>query len=155
MKFVALLSGGKDSCYNILKCLDYGHELLCLGNLHPPLHLNLDETNSYMYQSAGYNMVPLIAQCIGVPLICRELSGSAVTQSLDYEVTSLDEVEDLFELLKLVKVTLTRLFLLPSHLLHFSRKLIQRFKESLVAPSSPTIKDIVLKMFVRDLVSFL
>jgi diphthine-ammonia ligase len=104
MKFVALLSGGKDSCYNILRCLDYGHELLCVGNLHPPLHLNVDETNSYMYQSAGYNMVPLIAECIGVPLICRELSGSAVTQSLDYEVTSLDEVEDLFELLKSVKV---------------------------------------------------
>jgi diphthamide synthase (EF-2-diphthine--ammonia ligase) len=31
MKFVALLSGGKDSCYNVIQCQKYGHELICLG----------------------------------------------------------------------------------------------------------------------------
>lgn len=35
MKFVALVSGGKDSLYSIYKCLQYGHELVCIANLHP------------------------------------------------------------------------------------------------------------------------
>jgi len=33
MKFVALLSGGKDSCYNVIQCQKYGHELVCLGTV--------------------------------------------------------------------------------------------------------------------------
>ena len=47
MKFVALLSGGKDSVYCIEKCLKYGHELLCVANLHPPPEAsrNGDEIN--------------------------------------------------------------------------------------------------------------
>ena len=36
MKFVALISGGKDSCFNAIKCVSYGHELVCMGNLCPP-----------------------------------------------------------------------------------------------------------------------
>jgi diphthine-ammonia ligase len=106
MKFVALLSGGKDSCYNILKCIEYEHELICVANLHPPLDQNIEEMNSYMYQSAAFNLVPFIAQCLDVPLIRYPLSGSALVQSLDYEVTPCDEVEDLFVLLKDVKVIL-------------------------------------------------
>ena len=35
MKYVALISGGKDSCYNILECHRLGHELVCLANLYP------------------------------------------------------------------------------------------------------------------------
>jgi diphthine-ammonia ligase len=35
MKFVALISGGKDSIFNILKCIEEGHELVALVNLHP------------------------------------------------------------------------------------------------------------------------
>ena len=52
MKFVALLSGGKDSCFNIMKCVEYGHELAALANLYPEDPLQ-DEVNSFMYQSAG------------------------------------------------------------------------------------------------------
>lgn len=37
MKFVALISGGKDSCYNVMHCLVQGHELAALANLRPPL----------------------------------------------------------------------------------------------------------------------
>ena len=99
MRFVALLSGGKDSCYNIEKCIQHGHILECVANLHPPLNSGIEEVNSYMYQSAAYNAVPYLAECLGVPLIRRPLSGSAVLQSLEYEVTSSDEVEDLYELL--------------------------------------------------------
>ena len=34
MKFIGLISGGKDSIYNIILCIKAGHELVCLGNLH-------------------------------------------------------------------------------------------------------------------------
>lgn len=30
MKVVALVSGGKDSCYAMMKCIQYGHEVLIL-----------------------------------------------------------------------------------------------------------------------------
>ena len=36
MKFIALISGGKDSIFNIMKCLENGHELVALANLYPP-----------------------------------------------------------------------------------------------------------------------
>lgn len=36
MKFVGLISGGKDSIFNLLKCVAYGHEFVCVANLHPP-----------------------------------------------------------------------------------------------------------------------
>ena len=35
MKFVALISGGKDSIFNIIKCIEKGHELILLINLYP------------------------------------------------------------------------------------------------------------------------
>ena len=35
MKFVALLSGGKDSCYNIVHCRRNGHELVAAVSLRP------------------------------------------------------------------------------------------------------------------------
>ena len=38
MKFAALISGGKDSTFNILECLNQGHELIALINLCPPLN---------------------------------------------------------------------------------------------------------------------
>lgn len=35
MKVVALISGGKDSCYNMLQCVMAGHEIVALANLKP------------------------------------------------------------------------------------------------------------------------
>ena len=35
MKYVALLSGGKDSCYNLLHCEKNGHELIAAASLRP------------------------------------------------------------------------------------------------------------------------
>jgi diphthine-ammonia ligase len=35
MKYVALLSGGKDSCYNLLHCSHNGHELVAAASLGP------------------------------------------------------------------------------------------------------------------------
>ena len=39
MKVVGLLSGGKDSCYNMLECIRHGHEITCLLNLLPGIFL--------------------------------------------------------------------------------------------------------------------
>lgn len=107
MKFVALLSGGKDSVFSIEKCIDNGHELVCVANLCPPADAdrNGDEINSYMYQSAAFTAIPKQAECLGVPLICREIMGSAKLQTLNYEVTEDDETEDLFKLLSDVIVS--------------------------------------------------
>jgi hypothetical protein len=35
MKYIALLSGGKDSCYNLLHCHKNGHELVVAASLRP------------------------------------------------------------------------------------------------------------------------
>jgi hypothetical protein len=35
MKYIALLSGGKDSCYNLLHCHKNGHELVAAASLRP------------------------------------------------------------------------------------------------------------------------
>ena len=50
---------------------------------------------SYMYQSAGHSAVQCLADCLGVPLIRRPISGSARCQSLRYSPSADDEVEDL------------------------------------------------------------
>ncbi|CAN0006665.1 unnamed protein product, partial [Phaeothamnion confervicola] len=101
MKFVTLLSGGKDSVYNTMLCCQRGHELLCAAHLAPPG--GVEEADSYMYQSAGSAALPVIAKCLGVPLIQRTMAGSAADQRLLYRPTEGDEVEELFELLRNVK----------------------------------------------------
>ena len=32
MKVVALISGGKDSCFNMMQCIAAGHEIIALAN---------------------------------------------------------------------------------------------------------------------------
>jgi hypothetical protein len=36
MKVIALVSGGKDSCYNMMECVRHGHEIVAIANLAPP-----------------------------------------------------------------------------------------------------------------------
>lgn len=36
MKVVGLLSGGKDSCYNLCQCVRQGHDIVALATLAPP-----------------------------------------------------------------------------------------------------------------------
>ena len=66
MKFVGLLSGGKDSVYNIVECVANGHELVCVANLFPaPKEEGNEgkgiETDSFMYQTVGVEIAPMIA----------------------------------------------------------------------------------------------
>lgn len=112
MKFIGLLSGGKDSCITIQECKLHGHELVCLANLYPPNEVN--EMHSFMYQTAAHNVIPMLALCFDVPLYRREIKNTCTHHDLRYHdsknspetstQSSLselsDEVEDLYILLR-------------------------------------------------------
>ncbi|KAL4242079.1 Diphthine--ammonia ligase [Abortiporus biennis] len=105
MKYVALLSGGKDSCYNLLHCARNGHELIAAASLRP--EQGKDEIDSYMYQTVGQDAIELVARALDVPLYRRIIRGTAINQGSEYGArdplkkggVSGDETEDLFELL--------------------------------------------------------
>lgn len=102
MKVVALVSGGKDSCYNMCKCVDHGHELVALANLYPskPDVSSSDEIDSFMYQTVGHQAIEAFADALGLPLFRGEISGTPVNQDYDYDApVEQDEVEDLYKLL--------------------------------------------------------
>jgi len=98
MKVVALISGGKDSTFNALKCVAYGHEIVCLANLKPENDID-DELDSWMYQTVGHHGIDALAEAWGLPLIRATTKGKSSRQSLDYDQTDGDEVEDLLNLL--------------------------------------------------------
>lgn len=50
MKVVALVSGGKDSCYSMQLCKQHGHEIVALANLLPE-ETAPDELDSFMFQT--------------------------------------------------------------------------------------------------------
>ncbi|CAK1543026.1 unnamed protein product [Leptosia nina] len=100
MRTVALISGGKDSCYNMMQCVGAGHTIVALANLQP---LFKDELDSYMYQTVGHQGIELYAEAMGLPLYREAISGIAVDQGRNYKPTDNDEVEDLFRLLSRIK----------------------------------------------------
>ena len=57
-----------------------------------------------MFQTVGHHAVDLYAEALGVPLHRRTILGSSVVQGKTYESNIEDEVEDLYELLKTIKV---------------------------------------------------
>lgn len=117
MKFVALISGGKDSIYTILECVRNGHELIACAHLSPrreSAESSGEEEESYMYQSAASECIQiLVEECIGVPLVIRTCRGRSSDTSLIYDHNKkecdenddnvVDEVEDMYALLKQVK----------------------------------------------------
>jgi diphthine-ammonia ligase len=78
MKFVGLVSGGKDSIFNLVQCVAYGHELVCIANLHPPAQLEEKEMDSFMFQTVGVEIADRIAQCLEVPIVKAEIQGRSV-----------------------------------------------------------------------------
>ncbi|KAJ6877181.1 diphthine--ammonia ligase-like isoform X1 [Populus alba x Populus x berolinensis] len=102
MKVVALVSGGKDSCYAMMKSIQYGHEIVALANLMPADD-SVDELDSFMYQTVGHQIIVSYAECMGLPLFRRRIQGSTRHQTLNYKTTLGDEVEDMFILLNEVK----------------------------------------------------
>lgn len=99
MKVVALLSGGKDSCYTILKARLHGHDVVALAHITPPE----EEPDSFMYQSVASNAVVKIAESLNIPLFTSPTKAKAKHVELTYTPTVDDEVEDLFALLIRVK----------------------------------------------------
>lgn len=103
MKFVALVSGGKDSCFNVLHCLKQGHELVATANLYPKDE-SLQELDSYMFQTVGHDVVSYYGECTGLPLFRRPiLLGGSKNLDMNYTRTADDEIEDLYSLLLEVK----------------------------------------------------
>ena len=49
MKVIALISGGKDSTFNMMQCQKNGHEIVALLNLRPSNLNSKHELDSYMY----------------------------------------------------------------------------------------------------------
>ncbi|KAJ7179009.1 hypothetical protein C8R46DRAFT_1159714 [Mycena filopes] len=107
MKYVALLSGGKDSCYNLLHCERNGHQLVSAASLGP--EPGKEELDSYMYQTVGQDAIELVARALDVPLYRRVISGGALEQGNEYGARNGasgidgDETEDLYALLASVK----------------------------------------------------
>jgi len=65
--------------FNLLESIAMGHELVCVANLYPPaLPEGRTELDSHMYQSVGVEIVPFIAQCLGVPLASAQITGKSV-----------------------------------------------------------------------------
>jgi diphthine-ammonia ligase len=75
LKFIALISGGKDSLFSIVHCMRNGHECVALANLYP-LDVQVDkdgnqienvvDTDSYMYQTVGHSVIPLYEEALGM-----------------------------------------------------------------------------------------
>jgi len=116
MKFVALVSGGKDSFYSIMECMRNNHELVACAHLSPRQQNPDEDEESYMYQTAGSECITTqVEECLGVPLVIRECVGRSKNTSLVYDHNDAqkkklenkveDEVEDLYELLVEIKRT--------------------------------------------------
>ncbi|XP_044292237.1 diphthine--ammonia ligase isoform X2 [Varanus komodoensis] len=104
MKVVALISGGKDSCYNMMHCVAAGHQIVALANLRPAENKEgIDELDSYMYQTVGHHAIELYAEAMGLPLYRHTITGTGVATGKTYTRCKDDEVEDLYQLLKLIK----------------------------------------------------
>jgi diphthine-ammonia ligase len=138
MKYIGLLSGGKDSCYNLVHCHKNGHELVAVASLGPepgkgariplvahsfsPSILSTEELDSYLYQTVGQDAIEFVARALEVPLYRRVISGSALAQGSEYGGRNAgdrggvdgDETEDLYALLADVKVKQVLSARLPS-----------------------------------------
>uniref|UniRef100_A0A3B3YE10 Uncharacterized protein n=1 Tax=Poecilia mexicana TaxID=48701 RepID=A0A3B3YE10_9TELE len=57
-----------------------------------------------MYQTVGHQAIELYADAMELPLYRRTIQGSSLDTSRNYSETEGDEVEDLYQLLYLVKV---------------------------------------------------
>ena len=87
LNVIALVSGGKDSFFALLHCLANGHRVIALANLFPPSSSHLKETedlNSFMYQTAGHELISLYSEALNLPLYREEIVGRAQDESKDY-----------------------------------------------------------------------
>lgn len=92
MRFIALISGGKDSLYTIHKLTSQNHILVGLLYMH-----DISSTiDSFMYQSVGHELIDCYSQCLNTPLYKFKTSSKSINTDLNYHTTQDDEVEDLY-----------------------------------------------------------
>jgi diphthine-ammonia ligase len=96
LNVIALISGGKDSFFSLLHCLQNGHKVVALANLYPaPVpskhgaenaanHEEDHDLNSFMYQTVGHTVIPLYEEALGIPLYRQQISGTAVQTGTSY-----------------------------------------------------------------------
>ena len=63
-----------------------------------------------MYQTVGHTAIQAYAEAMQRPLYRREIQGDTLCQGLSYDFEAGDEVEDLFQLLHKIKVSLLLVF---------------------------------------------
>ncbi|KAI5192638.1 diphthine-ammonia ligase [Nematocida minor] len=95
MQFLALVSGGKDSIFNMQIAAEEGHTAVCLLNMKM-----CEEKDSFMFQYAGCDVLPGIAESLGLPLHQFSTNGFSKIRSIDYTAEKDDEIEDLHSAIK-------------------------------------------------------
>lgn len=65
-----------------------------------------DELDSFMYQTVGHMGIEILAKAMGLPLYRQETKGKSTQTGKQYVPTDNDEVEDLYNLLALCKVSI-------------------------------------------------
>ncbi|RFU24225.1 hypothetical protein B7463_g12112, partial [Scytalidium lignicola] len=124
LNVIALISGGKDSFFSILHCLQHGHKVIALANLYPPVPQQSSQAseagegedeqdlNSFMYQTVGHSVIPLYEKALGIPLYRQPITGGARQTDTSYDSSRVyqasevlsetedDETESLVPLLK-------------------------------------------------------
>ncbi|GFP52564.1 hypothetical protein ACSS6W_003359 [Trichoderma asperelloides] len=115
LNVIALISGGKDSFFNLLHCIRHGHRIVALANLYPvvdgttgaledvqfidPAQEKIspaaedakpieEDLNSFMYQTVGHEVIPLYAAATGLPLYRQPIRGGALHHERDYDYSS-------------------------------------------------------------------
>lgn len=71
MKAAALITGGKDSLYALMKALEMGCEVEYLVCMAPR------RRESWMFHWVNVHLTPLVSEAVGIPLVYRETSGVA------------------------------------------------------------------------------
>lgn len=114
LNIIVLISGGKDSLFSLLHCIQNGHKIIALANMYPVSNKSSgketgatgeegEDVNSFMYQTVGHTIIPLYAEALNLPLYRRQISGKSVNVDRDYafnEQDLCDETEDLVPLLQ-------------------------------------------------------
>ncbi len=83
-----LFSGGKDSTYAAYILWKQNYQLTCL------LHMVPENLNSYMFQTAGIEVVPLQAQAMGLPLVMQRSCGVKEKELVDLRALILRGVQE-------------------------------------------------------------
>ncbi|KAK2952155.1 putative Diphthine--ammonia ligase [Blattamonas nauphoetae] len=91
MSICGLVSGGKDSIFNLFVAKRLGY------------NITFNELDSYMFQSVGSLGVVTQSSCMNTPLLRKIIQGKSLNIGEDYDETCGDEIEDLYSLLLDVK----------------------------------------------------